>query len=73
MQVMELSQMVKQQLELNTILILPHPLSNFEIRRYFQNDVQLSFKNESKFHVYSEKKSPKIKDGEYVIFMSTNK
>ena len=38
----------------------PHPLTNFEIQRYYQN--------EPKFNgVYSRDKLPKIKDGVYVI------
>ena len=38
----------------------PHPLSNFEIQKYYQN--------ESKFNgVYSRNNLPKIKDGAYVI------
>ena len=42
-------------------LILPHPLTNFEIQKNYQN--------ESKFHgVYSrDNLSNKIKDGAYVI------
>ena len=38
----------------------PHPLTNFEIQKYYQN--------EPKFNgVYSRNNLPKIKDGEYVI------
>ena len=38
----------------------PHPLRNFEIRKYYQN--------EAKFNgVYSRNNLPKIKDGVYVI------
>ena len=38
----------------------PHPLYNFEIQKYYQN--------EPKFNgVYSRDKLPKIKDGAYVI------
>ena len=38
----------------------PHPLTNFEIQNYFQN--------ESKFNgVYSRNNLPKIKKGAYVI------
>ena len=40
--------------------MLPHPLSNFEIQKYHQN--------EPKFNgVYSRNNLPKIKDGPYVI------
>ena len=38
----------------------PHPLTNFEIQKYYQN--------ESRFNgVYSRDNLPKIKDGAYVI------
>ena len=38
----------------------PHPLTNFEIQKYYQN--------EPKFNgVYSRNNLPKIKDGAYVI------
>ena len=38
----------------------PHPLTNFEIQRYY--------KNETRFNgVYSRDNLPKIKDGTYVI------
>ena len=38
----------------------PHPLTNFEIQKYYQN--------ESKFHgIYSRNNFPKVKDGAYVI------
>ena len=48
--------------------MLPHPLANFEIQKYYQNDAQLSSKNEPKFNgVYLRKNLPKIKDGAYVI------
>ena len=40
--------------------MLPHPLTNFEIQKYYQN--------KPKFNgVYSRKNLPKIKDGTYVI------
>ena len=40
--------------------MLPHPLTNFEIQKYYQN--------ESRFNgVYSRDNLPKIKDGAYVI------
>ena len=39
--------------------MLPHSLTNFEIRKYYQN--------ESKFNgVYSRNNLPKIKNGTYV-------
>ena len=38
----------------------PHPLTNFEIQKYYQN--------EPKFNdVYSRNNLPKVKDGAYVI------
>ena len=40
--------------------MLPHPLTNFEIQKYYQN--------KSRFNgVYSRDNLPKIKDGAYVI------
>ena len=52
----------------------PHPLTNFEIQKYYQNDAQLSSKNEPKFNgVYSRSNLPKIKDGAYVINLDKNK
>ena len=48
--------------------MLPQFLTNFEIQKYYQNDAQLSSKNEPKFNgVYSRNNFPEIKDGEYVI------
>ena len=45
-----------------------HPLINFEIKVYYQSDVQLSLKNEPKFDgFYSRNNFPKIKDEAYVI------
>ena len=45
----------------------PHPFSNFEIQKYYQNHAQRSSKNETKFHgVYSRDNLPKIKHGAYV-------
>ena len=44
----------------NGFLIPPHPLSNFEIQKYYEN--------ESSFNgVYSRDNLPKIKDGAYII------
>ena len=42
-------------------LMLPHPLTNFEIQKYYQN--------ESRFNgiYYRNNLSKKIKDGAYVI------
>ena len=39
--------------------MLLHPLTNFEIRRYYQNEPKIS-------GVYSRNNFPKIKDGTYV-------
>ena len=38
----------------------PHPLTNFEIQKYYQNEPRLN-------GVYSRDNLPKIKDGAYVI------
>ena len=38
----------------------PHHLINFEMKRYYQNELKLN-------GVYSRNNFPKIKDGEYVI------
>ena len=40
--------------------MLPHPLSNFEIQKYYQNEPKFN-------RVYSRNNLPKIKDGPYVI------
>ena len=48
----------------------PHPVTNFEIKTYYQNDAQLSSKNGPKFNgVYSRNNLPEIKDGTYVIYL----
>ena len=40
--------------------MLPHPIINFEIQKYYQN--------EPKFNgIYSRNNLPKIKDGKFVI------
>ena len=41
-------------------LMLPHPLNNFEIQKYYQNKPRFN-------GVYSRDNLPKIKDGAYVI------
>ena len=38
----------------------PHPLTNFEIQKYYQNEPRFN-------GVYSRDNLPKIKDGDYVI------
>ena len=44
----------------------PHPLTSFEIQKYFQN--------EPKFHgAYSRNNLPNIKDGAYVINLDNYK
>ena len=51
---------MKVQLDLSRIFNAPHPLTNFEIQKYYQN--------EPKFNgVYSRNNLPKIKDGVNVI------
>ena len=45
----------------------PYTLKNFEIQKYYQNDVQVSSQNEPKFNgVYSRNNLLRIKDGVYV-------
>ena len=42
-------------------LMMPHPLTNFEIQKYYQNEPRFNV-------VYSRNNSPeKMKDGAYVI------
>ena len=38
----------------------PHPLANFIIQKYYQNEPRFN-------GVYSRNNSPEIKDGEYII------
>ena len=46
----------------------PHPLTNFEIQKYYQNDAQLSSKNEPNINgIDSKNNLPEIRDGTYVI------
>ena len=40
--------------------MLPHPLTNFEIQKYYQNEPRFN-------GVYSRDNLPKLKDGAYVI------
>ena len=40
--------------------MLPHPLTNFKIQKYYQNEPRFN-------GVYSRDNLPKIKDGVYVI------
>ena len=44
----------------NWFLMKPHPLTNFEIQKYYQNEPRFN-------GVYSRDNLPKIKDGAYVI------
>ena len=44
----------------NGFLIPPHPLTNFEIQKYYQNEPRFN-------GVYSGDNLPKIKDGAYII------
>ena len=45
---------------LKWILMWPHPLTNFEIRKYYLNEPRFN-------GVYSRDNLPKIKDGAYII------
>ena len=47
-------------METKWILILPHPLTNFEIQKYYQNEPRFN-------GLYSRDTLPKIKDGAYII------
>ena len=46
--------------------MLPHPLNNFEMLKYYQTEP--NFNN----GVYSRNNSPKVKDEEYVINLDDN-
>ena len=47
--------------------MISHPLTNFEIQKYYHNRAQPATKNETKFNgVYSRDNIPKIKDGEHM-------
>ena len=41
-------------------MIPPHPLTNFEIQKYYQNELRFN-------GIYSRDNLPKIKDGTYAI------
>ena len=47
----------------------PHPLTNFQIQKYYKNDAKRSSKNETKFNgiFYRDNLPNKIKDGAYII------
>ena len=46
----------------------PHPSNDFDIQKYYEKDVQVRLKNESRFNgVCSRNNLPKINDGSYVI------
>ena len=51
----EFFELVKEQLEQTKFLILPHPLNNFDIQKYYQNEPKLN-------GVYSRDNLPKIND-----------
>ena len=55
---MEIIKKVKKQQ--NKFLILPHPFTNFEIQKYYQNEPRFN-------GVYSRDNLPKIKNGADVI------
>ena len=51
---------------LTVSLMLPDPLTGFEIQKYYKKDAQVISKNESRFNgVYSRNNLSKIKDGAY--------
>ena len=51
---------MKERLELVWIFIAPHPFTNFEIYKYYQNELNFN-------GVYSRNNLFKVKDGAYVI------
>ena len=53
---------MREQIEQDRILnaMPPHPLFNFEIQRYYQNESNIN-------GVYSRNNLPRTKDGAYVI------
>ena len=55
---MEIIKKVKK--KQNRFLMPPHPLTNFYIQKYYQNELRFN-------GVYSRDNLPKIKDGAYVI------
>ena len=46
--------------------MLPHPLTNFEIQEYYQNELEFNF-------VYSKNNISKIKEGAYLINLDKHK
>ena len=55
-------------MELASFFMLRHPLKNFELQKYYQNDPQLSSKNYININdFYSRNNLTKIKDGTYAI------
>ena len=46
----------------NGFLMPPHPLTNFEIQKYYQNEPGFN-------GAYSRDNLPKIKDGAYAIYV----
>ena len=53
---------LKQQLEKFRILMLPHPVTKFEMQKYYQNKPKFN-------SVCSRNNLPKINDGAYVIHL----
>ena len=51
---------IKRQRKQNDFLMPPHPLTNFEVQKYYQNEPGFN-------GVYSRDNLPRIKDGAYVI------
>ena len=46
--------------------MLPHPLTNFEIQKCYQNEPKFNSRNNFQF-VYSRNNLPEIKDGAYML------
>ena len=51
---------MKTKKQQNWFLMPPHPLTNFEIQKYYQNEPRFN-------GVYSRDNLPEIKDGAYII------
>ena len=58
-QVKELSRLVNEQLEQARVFNVLHPLTNFEVQKYYQNKPKFD-------GVYSRNNLPKKKNGTYV-------
>ena len=60
MEIKKVKELQDQVTKIKRFLMWPHPLTNFEIQKYYQNEPRLN-------GVFSRDNLPKIKDGAYVI------